>query len=102
MMKILSWNIRGVGRPEKRRNIKKLLDDRKIDMVLFQETKKSSICDVVVKSLWYKDSFQFMIVDAEGRAGGLLCIWDQEVFQLSECCSSKNFHLAFRYFSKLI
>lgn len=92
-MKILSWNIRGVERPEKRRKIKKLLFERRIDMALFQETKKSRISDLEVKSLWHRDSLQSMIVDAEGIAGGLLCISDPEVFVLSECCSNQNFIL---------
>lgn len=34
---------------------------------------------------------EFMVVDAEGRAVGLLCIWDPEVFQLSDCCSNRHF-----------
>ncbi|KAL7216522.1 hypothetical protein ACSBR1_028464 [Camellia fascicularis] len=36
---------------------------------------------------------EFMVVDAEGRAGGLLCIWDPNVFQISECCSNRGFIL---------
>ena len=34
-----------------------------------------------------------MNVDAEGFAGGLLCIWDPAIFELSECCCSRNFIL---------
>lgn len=36
---------------------------------------------------------EFMSVDSEGTAGGLLCIWYPEVFQLGACCSSRRFIL---------
>ncbi|XP_028078897.1 uncharacterized protein LOC114280720 [Camellia sinensis] len=36
---------------------------------------------------------EFMSVDSEGTARGLLCIWDPEVFQLGACCSSRRFIL---------
>ncbi|XP_028088177.1 uncharacterized protein LOC114288787 [Camellia sinensis] len=34
-----------------------------------------------------------MSVDASGRAGGLLCIWNPNVFQLKACCCNHNFLL---------
>ncbi|XP_028098889.1 uncharacterized protein LOC114298504 [Camellia sinensis] len=82
-----------MGRPEKRRKIKNLLFDRNIDMVLIQETKRPSLSNPVIRSLWPREKMEFMAVDAMGVAGGLLCIWDPEIFQLSECCSSRNFIL---------
>ncbi|GMP75780.1 hypothetical protein CsSME_00032746 [Camellia sinensis var. sinensis] len=42
-MKTLSWNIRGLGRPEKRRKVKEAIKDRKVDMVLLQEIKKANL-----------------------------------------------------------
>ncbi|XP_028107655.1 uncharacterized protein LOC114306583 [Camellia sinensis] len=100
VMKMLSWNIRGVEKPEKKRQIKKLLFDRKINMVLLQETKLSSISEVEVRRLWHRDRFEYMSVEAEGRAGGLLCIWNPEVFYLSECCRNKKFILLSGTFHK--
>ncbi|XP_028091070.1 uncharacterized protein LOC114291222 [Camellia sinensis] len=35
----------------------------------------------------------YMMVDSEGSAGGLLCIWRPQVFELKDCCSSKHFIL---------
>ncbi|XP_028082515.1 uncharacterized protein LOC114283844 [Camellia sinensis] len=92
-MKLLSWNIRGLGNPEKRRKLKELLRARKVDIVLIQETKKAEISESFVRSLWPGDQMEFMAVDAVGNAGGLLCIWKPEVFSLSDCCCSKNFIL---------
>ncbi|GMQ07199.1 hypothetical protein CsSME_00051495 [Camellia sinensis var. sinensis] len=33
---------------------------------------------------------EYMSVDLEGSAGGLLCIWDPAVFQLSSCCCNRS------------
>ncbi|XP_028061534.1 uncharacterized protein LOC114264968 [Camellia sinensis] len=33
----------------------------------------------------------FMVVDAEGSVGGLLCIWNPDIFQMSEYCSNQGF-----------
>lgn len=41
-MKILSWNVRGIGRVEKRRRIKVILREKMVDKELLQETKKIS------------------------------------------------------------
>ncbi|XP_028081929.1 uncharacterized protein LOC114283306 [Camellia sinensis] len=46
-----------------------------------EETKKASLSDKEIKDLWARDRLEFMTVDAEGSAGGLLCIWDPGMFQ---------------------
>ncbi|CAL5381702.1 unnamed protein product [Camellia sinensis] len=90
-MKLLSWNVRGLGRPEKRRKIKQVFCERRVDMVLLQETKRSTIDEKFVRSIWGREQMDFMAVDSAGAAGGLLCIWNPEVFQLVDCCSNRNF-----------
>ncbi|XP_028113024.1 uncharacterized protein LOC114311158 [Camellia sinensis] len=89
-MKLLSWNVRGLGRMEKRSKVKKLLKERSVDMVLFQETKKLEFSEEDVRSVWVRAKMEFMVVDAEASAGGLLCIWDPDVFQVKECCSNRR------------
>lgn len=58
-MKLLSWNVRGLGKPVKRRKIKNLFFERKVDMVLLQETKKQNsewgVCQINLA--WGKDGF---------------------------------------------
>ena len=92
-MKILSWNVRGLGRDDRRRRVKEFLRQKNVDMVLLQETKKSNIDDNVIRSLWPSDSVEYMEVDAEGSAGGILCIWNPMTFSLQKCCCSRNFIL---------
>ena len=73
-MKLISWNIRGLGRPEKKRRIKAVIKERKVDMVMLQETKRANISNQCVKSIWPYDQVAYMNVDADGSAGGLLCV----------------------------
>lgn len=51
-MKILSWNIRGLGNREKRRNIKDTVRREKVDVEIFQETKRESINWTMIGALW--------------------------------------------------
>ncbi|XP_028058334.1 uncharacterized protein LOC114262180 [Camellia sinensis] len=93
-MKIVTWNVTGLRRPKKRRSIKNfVVRERKIEVLLLQETKRSSIDDLFIKSLWPGEDVGFLEVGAEGSAGGLLCLWNPEVFELRECCSNKSFIL---------
>ncbi|XP_028077223.1 uncharacterized protein LOC114279208 [Camellia sinensis] len=89
----MSWNVRGLGKLEKRGRIRKLIYERNVDIVLLQETKQASITENVVRALWGKRNMEFMAVGSEGTAGGLLCIWDPDFFQLVDCCSNRRFVL---------
>ncbi|XP_028085234.1 uncharacterized protein LOC114286280 [Camellia sinensis] len=90
-MKLLSWNVRGLGKSIKRRKIKKLLFERKVDVALFQETKRPAVTDEFVRSCWPGEQMAYMAVDSEGAAGGLLCVWNPQVFQLLDCCCNRYF-----------
>ncbi|KAF5934417.1 hypothetical protein HYC85_030588 [Camellia sinensis] len=92
-MIFLSWNVRGLRRPEKRRKIKNLVRERKIDVLLLQETKRSKVDEMFLKSLWPWEELESMEVGAEGSVGGLLCLWNPQIFELKECCSNRNFVL---------
>ncbi|XP_028119165.1 uncharacterized protein LOC114316678 [Camellia sinensis] len=70
LMKLLSWNIRGLGKAEKQGRIKKLLKDRHIDVVFFQETKKAVVSEIAARGLWGSRNMEYMSVDPEGTAGG--------------------------------
>ncbi|XP_028083443.1 uncharacterized protein LOC114284694 [Camellia sinensis] len=64
-----------------------------VDIALFQETKKASMLEKGVGELWGRERMDFMTVDAEGTASGLLCIWDPGVLQVSGCYCSRRFIL---------
>ena len=76
MMKLLLWNVKGLGRKEKMSKIKSMLKAREVDIALFQETKKVSMSENEVNELWARESMNFICVDTDRTTGGLLCIWD--------------------------
>lgn len=90
-MKILSWNIRGLKKLEKRRRLKSLIKEKKVDMLFLQESKQGTISKEFIKTIWWNDDFDFLDVEASGTAGGLICIWNIKSFNLMESVGSRNF-----------
>ncbi|XP_045791618.1 exodeoxyribonuclease-like [Trifolium pratense] len=75
-MKIISWNIRGLGGFEKRKEVRKLVGDQKPFIRCLQETKLSH-CDVFMCStLWGSSQHAFSYRPSDGASGGLLTLWD--------------------------
>ncbi|KAL7254795.1 hypothetical protein ACSBR1_009026 [Camellia fascicularis] len=68
-MKLMSWNVRGLGKSERRRKLKEIIRVRKLDFVLLQETKKVKISKLFVRSLWSGNQMAFMAMDIIGNAG---------------------------------
>ena len=50
-IKIISWNVRGVNDPDKRRVIKSFLRSNRVDLVCLQETKVHQMNNVTARSL---------------------------------------------------
>ncbi|KAK8506630.1 hypothetical protein V6N12_073583 [Hibiscus sabdariffa] len=73
-MKVLSWNIRGMGVKTKTRAIRKVIAENKVDMLVLQETKKKEeeIGEREVGRIWYNDEFRFLVASSKGKSGGLL------------------------------
>lgn len=51
-MIIVSWTIRGVGRPEKRLPVRKLVRSHMVDVLILQETKVASNVEIIVHDVW--------------------------------------------------
>lgn len=73
-MKILSWNVRGLGRKSKRRMIKNMLISCGADIVILQETKKVEIERTLVNSIWGFHHKDWVSIPAIGSSGGLVII----------------------------
>lgn len=98
-MKLLTWNVRGLGNKRKRRNIKEIVCKEKLDVVIFQEIKREIINWALIGVVWgirYKD---WAFLPSEGRSGGILIIWDVRTITAKECISG-NFTLSLRFASK--
>ena len=50
-VKILSWNVRGVNDPEKRKVIKNFIRTQRVDLVCLQETKIQGMNKALVHSI---------------------------------------------------
>lgn len=74
-MKLLSWNIRGLGGVEKHREVRLLVGEKLPWIVCLQETKLSVFSSALVASLWGNSNFNFSFRPSEGASGGLLIMW---------------------------
>ncbi|KAJ9682600.1 hypothetical protein PVL29_018507 [Vitis rotundifolia] len=83
-MKIISWNIRGLGSRKKRRVVKDFLRLQNPDVVMFQETKRE-VCDRrFVGSVWSVRNKEWAVLPASGASGGILIIWDSKKMSSEE------------------
>ena len=90
-MNILSYNIRGLGRGIKWASIRNLVGKFKIDLLCLQETKRESMDRACCQSLWGQPSVAWEWQPAVNAAGGLLCAWNNNTFQVDFRVSEKDF-----------
>ena len=81
-IKILSWNVRGVNDPDKRKVIKNFLRSHRADLVCLQETKVQEMNIDMVRSLGVGRCLNWKALNAEGSAGGILLLWDKSRINL--------------------
>lgn len=84
-MKIISYNIRGIGSIIKKREVQELIRKFKPVFCCIQETKLEGMSAIQVKSIWGGDRVNWMVRNSEGRSGGILSMWDPDIFS---CLSS--------------
>ena len=76
-MKIISWNCRGLARPQAERAVRALIRRHNPNCVFLMETKVSA---EVMESFWRRLGFaQGVAVDAVGLAGGICLFWRTEL-----------------------
>ena len=76
MMKIVSWNTRGLSDFSKRAALKKFIINCNPDVVMIQESKKESLNSVFIKSLWSSKDIGWEFVASVKSSGGILTMWD--------------------------
>ena len=81
-IKIISWNVRGVNDPDKRRVIKSFLRSNRVDLVCLQETKVQQMNNVTARSLGVGRFLNWRALNAEGSARGILLLWDKRRISL--------------------
>ena len=71
-MRFLFWNIRGMGKASRRRQLKEMVYKEKFDVIGVQETIKKDFLTRELSSLVGGDDFIWHWVSAHGHSGGLL------------------------------
>jgi len=87
VMKLLSWNVRGLGGHEKRKEVRSLVKDKNPLILCLQETKLQLCDDRVCASLWDRHSAAFSFRPSQGASGGLLTIRDVSEVEVWSTCS---------------
>ncbi|KAK9065009.1 hypothetical protein SSX86_016392 [Deinandra increscens subsp. villosa] len=90
-MNFLSLNIKGVRRDHKHAWVRKLKSDYCVNFIALQETMAEDIKDIPVEKLWGFQASDFAAVASVGRSGGLISIWDPNVFVKEEVELNRNF-----------
>jgi len=95
---MLSWNVRGLGGMEKRKEVKELVKEKYPFVLCLQETKMQSIYDFVCTSIWGPLNCDYSFSPSVGASGGLLTVWNTsevEVWASSRMAGSLNLMLSF-------
>ena len=76
VMKIFSWNLRGLGGFEKRREVNNMEREKSLFILCLQELKLSVVNDLVCKAIWNDNSVDFSYQPSNGASGGLITLWN--------------------------
>ncbi|GKU89286.1 hypothetical protein SLEP1_g3443 [Rubroshorea leprosula] len=69
---------------KKRRGVRDLIKKEGADIVFIQES-KMEVCDVrKCRSIWGGDNCNWVMKSAQGRAEGILCLWNSNLFDVSK------------------
>lgn len=80
-MILISYNIRGLGKREKRRDVRDLIKKVRADVCCLQESKLEQVNNRVARSIWGSQNFDWEFSPSEGNSGGIITIWNSSVFQ---------------------
>lgn len=89
-MNLISWNIRGLGARVKKNALKKLTTSESPSFVLIQEKKLENIDQKTIRACWNHDNLGFVASPSLGNSGGILTIWDQNLFSMESSKSERH------------
>ena len=97
LMKLISWNLRGLNSSGKYRMIKNMIQEGRPQIIFLQETKcNSTTLGSILTKAW--SGCHSVAVDASGTSKGLAIAWDMQNISLTDYHASHNliqvnFHL---------
>lgn len=80
-LNILSWNIRGLGKAKRKRLVRVVMIEHKIDIIALQETKLESIKERTLRNISLIINNWF-ILHSTGRSGGILVGINEDYYQV--------------------
>jgi len=89
-MKILSYNLRGLGRWEKRREVQRLVTSKSPLVFCIQDTKLQQFDDNACRSLWGSESAGYSYRPSNGVVGGIITLWKSIEVDVSVTMSLEN------------
>ncbi|KAL4313034.1 hypothetical protein GQ457_01G003880 [Hibiscus cannabinus] len=90
----ISWNIRGLGKFEKRTEVRKLIHSSKASIVFLQETKLRKMEPNILKGICGRASnLRVIFSPSIDSAGGLISLWDPNFFNLEFSMIEQSFIL---------
>ncbi|PWA38459.1 Endonuclease/exonuclease/phosphatase [Artemisia annua] len=91
MVKIISLNVSGLGTDDKVNWVKEIGEGEKPCVVGLQETKLKEVDETFVKRMWYENNFGFAQLNSDGRSGGIMTIWDSNIFEGTHAAGEDGF-----------
>jgi exonuclease III len=76
VMKIISWNVRGLGGFEKRKEVSQMVREKNPFILCLQESKLSIVNDLVRKAIWNDNNVDFSYLPSIGASEGLITLWN--------------------------
>lgn len=89
-MKILSWNVRGIGSAQKRAITKGVITAVSPNFVILTETKLVLVDKKIIKSLWSSISINGAHTLSTGTFGGIIIMWDSLIHCADEVYDGSN------------
>lgn len=74
-MIVLSYNVRGLGGRVRRKILKELVRDQKVDFLAIQESKLEVVAESVCRGIWGGDDCDWAFLPSVGNSGGIISIW---------------------------
>nr|GEV66188.1 RNA-directed DNA polymerase, eukaryota, reverse transcriptase zinc-binding domain protein [Tanacetum cinerariifolium] len=87
----LQTNQEGLGQSAKKSWIQEINRKHKVNFVAIQETKMKDIGLFSIKALWGNFSYDFAFNPFVGSSGGILCVWDPNLFIKDSVTISDSF-----------
>ncbi|KAK3229101.1 hypothetical protein Dsin_000982 [Dipteronia sinensis] len=88
-MLTITWNIRGLGKEEKRRKVRSVVLSQKPVVLFIQETKLGVFDNRIKKGLGGVVLTRGVGADAVGLAGGLITLWIEDLVTINYFISNK-------------